>query len=218
MHDLFSDMDYRQRITEEAAHLFRRYGIRAVTMDMLANNLGISKRTIYEVFRDKHELLSGVISLMVERQKELIDKISGESENVIEAVFRIMGMMSEHMESMSPAFMLDMMKVRNEIISNMKESGQFPYPNVNSDLIKRGIEEGVFRDDIDIEITNKCLFEVIRMSGKGDEFDPDDNSKKHLIRDVYINYLRGISTQKGLDLINFYETQLTGSASGNKNK
>jgi AcrR family transcriptional regulator len=201
-------MDYRQRIIEEAAHLFRRYGIRAVTMDMLANNLGISKRTIYEVFTDKHELLSGVISLMVERQKELINKISGESENVIEAIYRILGMMSEHMESMSPAFRLDMMKVRNEIIRNMKESGQFPYPNVNSDLIKRGIEEGVFRNDIDIEITNKCLFEVIRMSGNGDEFDPYDYSKKHVIRDVYINYLRGISTQKGLDLINYYETHM----------
>lgn len=198
-------MDYRQRITEEAALLFRRYGIRAVTMDMLANNLGISKRTIYEVFRDKHELLSGVISLMIERQKELISKISGESENVIEAVYRIMGMMSEHMDSMSPAFRLDMMKFRNEIVRNMKETGQFPYPNVNSDLIKRGIEEGVFRDDIDIEITNKCLFEVTRMSGNGDEFDPDDYSKKHVIRDVYINYLRGISTQKGLDLINYYK-------------
>lgn len=208
MRDLFSDMDYRQRIIEEAAHLFRRYGIRAVTMDMLANNLGISKRTIYEVFTDKHELLSGVISLMVERQKELINKISGESENVIEAIYRILGMMSEHMESMSPAFRLDMMKVRNEIIRNMKESGQFPYPNVNSDLIKRGIEEGVFRNDIDIEITNKCLFEVIRMSGNGDEFDPYDYSKKHVIRDVYINYLRGISTQKGLDLINYYETHM----------
>ncbi|NMC36755.1 MAG: TetR/AcrR family transcriptional regulator [Bacteroidales bacterium] len=201
-------MDYKQRITEEAAHLFKKYGIRAVTMDMLANNLGISKRTIYEVFRDKHELLSGVVSLMVERQKDLISKISGESENVIEAVYRIMGMMSEHMESMSPAFRLDMMKFRNDIIRNMKETGQFPYPNVNSDLIKRGIEEKVFRDDIDIEITNKCLYEVIRMSGKDDEFDPDDYSKKHVIHDVYINYLRGISTQKGLDLLNFYETQM----------
>jgi hypothetical protein len=136
--------------------------------------------------------------MMVERQKELINKISGESKNVIEAVYRIMGMMSAHMESMSPAFRLDMMKVRSDIVKNMKESGQYPFPNVNSDLIKRGIEEGVFRDDIDIEITNKCLFEVIRMSGTGDEFEPDDLSKKHVIRDVYINYLRGISTQRVL--------------------
>ena len=52
---------------------------------------------------------------------------------------------------------------------------------------------------------------------RGDDFDPDDYSKKHVIRDVYINCLRGISTQKGLDLINFYETN-TGPSNGNKNK
>ena len=57
-------MDYRQKIIETAALMFRTYGIRAVTMDMLANELGISKRTIYEKFRDKDELLAGVLKLM----------------------------------------------------------------------------------------------------------------------------------------------------------
>ncbi len=52
-------MNYRQKILEEAATMYRTYGIRAVTMDMLANQLGISKRTIYEVFRDKNDLLKG---------------------------------------------------------------------------------------------------------------------------------------------------------------
>jgi AcrR family transcriptional regulator len=59
-------MDYRQTIVEEAAVMFRTYGIRAVTMDMLASHLGISKRTIYEVFRDKDELLQGVLKWMRE--------------------------------------------------------------------------------------------------------------------------------------------------------
>ena len=66
-------MDYRQRITEEAANMFRTYGIRAVTMDMLANQLGISKRTIYEIFIDKDELLKGVLKWMAEKQQELLN-------------------------------------------------------------------------------------------------------------------------------------------------
>ena len=57
-------MDYRQKIIEEASVMFRTYGIRAVTMDMLAGRLGISKRTIYEVFSDKDELLKGVLKWM----------------------------------------------------------------------------------------------------------------------------------------------------------
>lgn len=198
-------MDYRQRITEEAARLFRQYGIKAVTMDMLANNLGISKRTIYEVFRDKNELLTGVVSLMAVRQKELIDRIFSESENVIEIVFRLIETMGEHIRMISPAFRLDMMKVSSNIIMNMKEAGHFPYPFTRPGLIERGIGEGVFRDDINIEITNKCLFEVIPMSDRSDESGQDADQKMHVIRDVYINYLRGISTPKGLELINYYK-------------
>ena len=55
-------------------------------MDMLANQLGISKRTIYEIFRDKDELLRGVLKFMGEKQQELIKKVFDESENVVEAI------------------------------------------------------------------------------------------------------------------------------------
>ena len=63
-------MDNRERIIEGAAELFKTYGIKSVTMDSLANHLGMSKRTIYEVFSDKDELLIGVLKRMAEKQKE----------------------------------------------------------------------------------------------------------------------------------------------------
>ena len=94
-------MDIRQTIVEEAAVMFRTYGIRAVTMDMLAGQLGISKRTIYEVFRDKDELLQGVLKWMKEKQAETMKKIFSESENVIEAIFKMLDMMSNHFQNMS---------------------------------------------------------------------------------------------------------------------
>ena len=80
-------MDYRQKIIEAAALMFRTYGIRAVTMDMLANELGIKKRTIYATFRDKDELLAGVLKWMAVKQKEAVEKVFGESETVIAATF-----------------------------------------------------------------------------------------------------------------------------------
>ena len=86
-------MDYRQRIIEEASEMFRTYGIRAVTMDMLANQMGISKRTIYEVFRDKDELLQGVLRWMAIRQREAMTKIFSETDNVIEAIYRLLDIM-----------------------------------------------------------------------------------------------------------------------------
>jgi AcrR family transcriptional regulator len=198
-------MDYRQKIIEEGAMMFRTYGIRAVTMDMLASQLGISKRTIYEVFSDKDELLKGVLSWMMEKQHEIMTRIFTESGNVIEAIFKMLDLMMSHFQKMSPAFQMDMKRLHRDLYRNPEELTDLPYFSNNSEILKRGIQEGVFREDIDVEITNKCLLEVARMSNDKDVFPPDDFSNKDVIRNFYINYLRGISTRKGLDLINFYE-------------
>jgi len=198
-------MDYRQKIIEEGAMMFRTYGIRAVTMDMLASQLGISKRTIYEVFSDKDELLKGVLKWMLERQRELMTKVFTESENTIEAIFKMLDLMMDHFQKMSPAFQMDMKRLHMDMKKNPAELVDLPYFSNNSDILIRGIREGVFRDDIDVEITNKCLLEVARVTNDRNVFPPDYFENKDVIRSFYINYLRGISTQKGLDLINFYE-------------
>lgn len=198
-------MDYRHRILEEAAVMFRTYGIRAATMDMLANRMGISKRTIYEVFKDKDELLQGVLKWMVNRQHEVMKKILNESENVIEAIFKMLDLMRNHFQNMSPAFLLDMKRYRKEILKKLAEKNELPYAENNTELLERGIREGIFRNDINIEITNKCLFEVARIANDKEVFPPELFGSKNVMRHLYINYLRGISTQAGLDLINQYD-------------
>ncbi|MGB8492342.1 MAG: TetR/AcrR family transcriptional regulator [Bacteroidales bacterium] len=197
-------MDYKQRIIEEAAFMFRTYGIRAVTMDMLANNIGISKRTIYEVFKDKDELLGGVFIWMATMQKDLIKKVFNESENVIEAIFKMLDKMRDHFLTVSPAFQMDIRRSYQDILKTLGEQ-EIPYYASNSEILKRGIAEGIFRDDINIEITNKCLLEVARISNDKNVFPPEDFMSRDVIRSFFINYLRGISTQKGLDLIDHYE-------------
>jgi AcrR family transcriptional regulator len=200
-------MDYREKIIDVAARMFRTYGIRAVTMDMLAAEMNISKRTIYEVFTDKDELLKGVLKSMLVKQQELIGRVFTESENVVEAIFKMLDSMVDHFHKMSPAFQMDMKKMHNDIIKKQELMVEFPYFSSNSEVIKRGIKEGIFRDDINIEITNKCMLEVIRMSNDKELFPPDDFPNKDVIRNFYVNYLRGISTPKGLKLIEFYEKQ-----------
>jgi hypothetical protein len=73
------------------------------------------------------------------------------------------------------------------------------------EIIKKGIKEGLFRKDIDIDITNKCITEVLKIPYDKNVFSTDDLHDKDVLRNFYINYLRGISTPKGLDLINHYE-------------
>jgi hypothetical protein len=84
---------------------------------------------------------------------------------------------------------------------------ELPYVRNNVLIIERGIKEGVFRKDIDVKIINRCMLEVAKMSNDKEIFPPDNYISEDVIRNVYINYLRGICTQKGLNLIDNYETK-----------
>jgi AcrR family transcriptional regulator len=201
-------MDYKIRIIEEAARLFRNYGIKTVTMDMLAANLGISKRTIYEVFSDKDELLTGVVEWMYEKQKETMTKILGESENVIVANFRMIDLMRDHFQNMSPAFMLDIKKYHHSVLSETQGKCNLQDYRSGMEVVTRGVKEGVFRKDIEIELVNKCIFELIRISSDNEIFPLDKYSGNDIIKNVYINYLKGIATVKGLEIINNLEQKM----------
>lgn len=198
-------MDYRQRIIEEASKMFRTYGIRAVTMDMLANQMNISKRTIYEVFRDKDEVLTGVLDWMAVKQKENTARIMKDSENVIEAIFRIIDMMMDHFQKISPAFIMDIKRIHKEAVGNAERHHSVPFIDNNCEILKKGVEQGIFRDDINVELTNKCMLEVAKMTVDKETFPPDHFPGAEVVKNIYISYLRGISTAKGLELIDKYE-------------
>ncbi|HPR12662.1 MAG TPA: TetR/AcrR family transcriptional regulator [Bacteroidales bacterium] len=198
-------MDNKQRIIEEAAFLFRTYGIRTVTMDMLASKLGISKRTIYEIFSDKDEILDGVVGWMMKKQQEVIQQVLSESDNVIEALFRIMDLMTVHYHMMSPAFRLDLKRMHGVRLEKLRDLNEMPDSGHFRMIIERGVREGIFREDIDVSVINRCMFEVGKMSASDDISPTGEIPAEEVMRNVYLNYLRGISTPKGLDLINFYE-------------
>ena len=194
-------MDIREKIIEGASQLFKMYGTKSVTMDSLANHVGISKRTIYENFQDKDEIFKGVIRLMTERHKLLIKKILDGSDNAIEAIFRVIEMNKDHYMSMSPAFHEDMKKYHNEVLMNKSDNSEIPDYRSNIEIIERGIKQNLFRKDINANIVNRCLY-TLAMSVMDSELYPfEDFTRQEVIKNGMINYLRGISTKEGIKLI-----------------
>jgi AcrR family transcriptional regulator len=200
-------MDNRNRIIEGAAELFRTYGMKSVTMDSLANHLGMSKRTIYEVFSDKDELLIGVLVWMGERQKELVRRVLDESENAIVAIFKLLERNRDHFQQMSPAFQSDMKKFHQAILIKKADKYEMPDYRSNEEVIQRGIKEKLFRKELDPELVNRCLFYMARSVMDNDLYPFEQFSRRDVIRNVLITYLRGISTPMGLDLINKFEKE-----------
>jgi AcrR family transcriptional regulator len=200
-------MEIRNRIIDGAAELFRIYGIRSVTMDSLAGHLGISKRTIYEVFADKDELLIGVLNSMSEKQRELVEKVMNESENAILAIFKLLEINMAHFQEMSPAFQADLKKYHRGVLMNNSGKYEMPDYRINLMLIERGIKEKLFRKTINPDLVNRGLFVLIRSTIDQDIFPYQEFSRKDVVKNLFLNFLKGISTSEGLELINKLETK-----------
>ena len=198
-------MDNKDRIIEGAAQLFRMYGIRSVTMDSIASHLGMSKRTIYEIFADKDELLMGVMKWMAERQKDLVKKVLDDSDNAIAAIFKLLEVNRDHFQEMSPAFQADLKRFHYEIL--MKKSDKCEMPDYSSTIMvfEKGQKEKLFRKDINADLSNRCMDSLAKSIFNNDLYPYDEFTRREVIKNTIINYLRGISTPEGLDLVNKFD-------------
>jgi TetR/AcrR family transcriptional regulator, cholesterol catabolism regulator len=198
-------MDNRDRIIEGAAQLFRTHGIKSVTMDSLAAHLGMSKRTIYEIFSDKDEILLGVLKWMAEKQRELVKKVLDDSENAIAAIFKLLEVNRDHFQEMSPAFQSDLRRFHQDVLMRKYDKCEMPdYKNTQM-VIERGIKEKHFRKDIDPDLANRCMDYLAKAIINGELYPYDQFSRRDVIRSTVINYMRGISTPEGIELINKFE-------------
>jgi AcrR family transcriptional regulator len=200
-------MEIKNRIIEGAAELFRTNGIRSVTMDSLANHLGMSKRTIYEVFADKDELLLSVLKWMSDKQKDLVNRIMEDSENAIYAIFRLLEFSMDHFQDISPAFHTDLRKYHYMVLINRPDKSGVPDYQTNIEIIQRGIKEKLFRKEINPDIVNRCLFSLGRSAVDFDLFPSEEFPRREVVRNGFINYMKGISTPQGVELINKLETK-----------
>ncbi len=200
-------MDHRERITAAAVVLFMKFGIRSVTMDSIAHQLGMSKRTIYEYFANKDELLVSVINNMAAKQRNVFMKIMDESDNVIEALFEMLRIASTHFNNTNPTYFEDLKKYHYKVYEMICQKGDIKNFEMSLAMLRRGVEEKIFRDDINIEIVNAGIHSVIDATRDNEDLPPDKYSSFEIINNLLFNFLLGISTAKGQELINKYKKQ-----------
>lgn len=182
--------------------MFMRHGIKSVTMDDIAKHLAMSKKTIYQYFRDKDE----VIHTLMERQFAVdcaeFECIARDSANVVEEVFGHMRKMHRMFSSINPNMLYDLRKFhpktweivtkfRNEVALGMVEQA-----------LEKGKKDGLVRADINTKIISKLRVEQIELGFNPSVFPPDKNSILDVQLAMVEHFLYGICTLKGHKLIN----------------
>ncbi len=194
-------MEVRGRIIEEATKQFFQYGIRNVTMDDLAVALGISKRTVYETFKDKRELVETCIRKLNAEQDVRVKNIVPKSENVIEAIFVFMQDGIKAMNSINPVFFKDLEKLYPEFCKELEAKNKVEREKLFEKLLSKGITQGLFLSNVDIHIISKLFHEQVGLLADDRVFPSDKYNHADVFRNIVINFVRGISTSKGILII-----------------
>jgi hypothetical protein len=142
---------------------------------------------------------------MSEKQKDLVKKVLDESENSIAAIFKLLETNMNHFQEMSPAFQADMKKYHYDVLMKKAEKIDIPDYRNNIQLIERGITEKLFRKEINPDLANRCLYLLVRSVMDQDFFPFDQFSRRDVVKNTFISYLRGISTEAGIKLVNKLE-------------
>ena len=192
---------YRQSLREKiivvAIQAFAREGIKAVKMDTIAHQLGISKRTLYEIYDNKEDLIiEGLKWYQAKRDKEIAQAI-GSDKNVIDIILFIYKDKVEEFHNTNPLFYSDLEKYPRVIaqLANDREQNTSRFMK----FIECGIEEGFFRRDVDYHFVS-MLFDAITHYIMSHQI-----YRQSSIEDIFHNLVfvtfRGFCTQKGIEAL-----------------
>ncbi len=192
----------KDKIIQKATEMFITLGFKSVTMDDIARELGISKKTIYTHFKNKTELVHETTMNMFELISHGIDCICTLQKNPIEELYEIKKLVMVHLknEKVSPQYQLQ--KYYPEIHEAMKAQHYRKMSECTLRNLKRGVEMGLYRENLDIDFVSRIYF--IGVNGIKDEalFPSPRFSKVQLIEDYLEYHLRGIVTKEGLKTLN----------------
>ncbi len=195
-------MKNKEKILHAAFELFFRYGIKSVTMDDIAKHLSISKKTIYQYFKDKDEIVHVLFDTYLQKHRMEFNSIAMSSKNVVEEVFSYMKKMHLMLELINPSIFYDLRKYHGKTWDLFNKFRTQYLLEVVEKAIDKGKQDGFVREDIKTKVIARMRVEQLDMGFNPNVFPAD---KFHVL-DVQLamteHFLYGICTLKGYKLIN----------------
>ncbi|WP_052272797.1 TetR/AcrR family transcriptional regulator [Flavihumibacter solisilvae] len=200
-----TEIDNRERILARAKDLFMQYGIRSVSMDDIASEIGISKKTIYQYFADKEELVSAVILFKIGESKTRCDLDRQQSINAIDEMFRAMEMAEQMFRTMNPSVIPDLRKYHPVAYTHFeKHKNDYLYNVIRTNLVK-GIGEELYRPELNVEIIARLRLDSMLMPFDQSFLVRQKATLADVEQQVIEHYLFGIVTLKGYKLVLKYQ-------------
>ena len=196
-------MSTREYILVGSAKLFMDLGVKAVRMDDIAAHLAVSKRTIYELFRDKREIVAGALEYLTDKNKEET-KCFLDADNLVEEMVMMLKWWENSAGSIN-RFIMDVHRFYPDIYAEFVESHTEDNIEMMRIKLREGVEQGYIMSEIDVELALYVITNSIHMLVFGEKSTlPQGVARLDVFRFIILYFFRGITTEKGRVILDEY--------------
>jgi len=178
-----------------------RYGIKSITMDDIARELGISKKTLYQYVENKSDLIGQIFQQKISLEKQCMAEIHREATDAVDEILRIARYVIQELRQLSPTTMYDLRKYYRNTWRQMEALQQkYVYKLIRENL-ERGQAEGLYRSNLDVDIVAKLYVAKTSMVVDEDLFPSRQYNIEKLFEEYIMYHIHGIASAKGLALL-----------------
>jgi len=195
-------MDLKKKDLLEHAHkLFMRFGIKSMTMDDVATQLRVSKKTLYEHFTDKNDLVEQVVMAVCKHHTASIDAICARGLNAIDENYEITKFIVSQIGGVHPSVQFDLQKYHPKAWETLDHSEQNDVYRCVTSNLRKGVKEGLYREDLDVEVITRLYIARMDTTWDGRVFPPEQFNISDVLWKHFEYHIRGIASKKGADYL-----------------
>lgn len=191
------ESDIKTKITKGAETLFMKYGIRSISMDDIARHLSVSKKTLYQHFEDKEDIVTVACQSHFELIMAQFENIRINAKNAIDELAKISTCLKQNTEELNPTLLYDLKKYHPKawnVWMNLKH--KFIHDSVVRNL-KQGIAEGYFRPDLDVLVMATMRLELVQLPFDDHVFPTSRFKLADVQIQIFEHFVHGLLTDKG---------------------
>ena len=185
----------------EAERLFWKYGVRTITMDDIARRLAISKKTIYQHFTDKEDIVYQVVKWHIEHEMDEVCRLNVIAANPVEELLLMSEMMRRNGDSVNPSLIIDVQRYYPKAWGVFLEHKETRIIIDVMDNLRRGVEQGLYSRDIDLETMARLRVELVQL-GFDDRIFPNQRDVYTVQEQLLHHFIRGILSEQGFVVYN----------------
>ncbi len=191
----------KMEILEKATHVFLKFGIKSVTMDDMARELSMSKKTLYTFFTDKNDLVVQIIKLKTEFDENQCSFVKKEAENAIAELFAISSYVSVMMKNIHPSVFYDLKKFHPEASLILKNHKWNFVKKAIIENIVRGKSEGIYRHDLNDDVVATLYVNSTDLISDGEVFADSKLTSDEIFMEIMTFQIHGMANEKGMEIL-----------------